>query len=61
MDKLTVSQVAQELGCHPETVRRYERKGLLKGYRDYLNRRIFARDSVLELKKFRERLAIEKS
>ena len=53
---LTVSKVAEILDCHPETVRRLERRGLLMAKRDYRKFRIFDLKDVLQLKKGRERL-----
>ena len=53
---LTVSKAAEILNCHPETVRRLERRGLLTAKRDYRRFRIFEVKDVLQLKKERERL-----
>jgi DNA-binding transcriptional MerR regulator len=53
---LTVSKVAEILDCHPETVRRLERRGLLTAKRDYRRFRIFDLKDVLQLKKDRELL-----
>ena len=36
MHKLMISEAAKELGCHPETVRRLERRGILKAKRNWL-------------------------
>jgi len=58
MQKLKVSQAAKELGCHPETVRRLERRGVLKAKRDYRNFRVFDLDEVLKVKVEREALKI---
>ena len=56
MQKLKVSQAAKELGCHPETVRRLERRGVLKAKRDYRNFRVFDLGEVLKVKVEREAL-----
>ncbi|MBW1894416.1 MAG: MerR family transcriptional regulator [Deltaproteobacteria bacterium] len=56
MDKLAVSEVAKKLGCHPETVRRLERRGVLKAKRDYRNSRVFDLAEVLKVKAEREAL-----
>lgn len=56
MQKLTVSEAAREIGCHPETIRRLEKRGILKAKRDYRNFRVFDLDDVLELKAEREAL-----
>ena len=53
---ITVSKAAEILNCHPETVRRLERRGLLIAKRDYRRFRIFDINDVLQLKKERERL-----
>ena len=53
---LTVSKAAEILSCHPETVRRLNRKGILPAYRDYRGFRIFEREKVMEVKKERKRL-----
>lgn len=54
MQTLKVSQVAKELDCHPETVRRLERRGVLKAKRDYRNFRVFDLGEVLKVKAERE-------
>jgi excisionase family DNA binding protein len=56
LEKFTVGKAAGYLGCHPETVRRLERKGTLKGKRDYRGFRIFDLEELLKLKKLRDRL-----
>ncbi|MGL4766979.1 MAG: DNA (cytosine-5-)-methyltransferase [Formosimonas sp.] len=43
---LTVAQVAHELQLHPDTIRRWEKKGLIKSHRDANNHRVFAIDEV---------------
>jgi DNA-binding transcriptional MerR regulator len=55
-EQLSVSKTAEVLGCHPETVRRLERRGLIKAKRNFLNHRIFDSEEVRELKEKRERL-----
>jgi DNA-binding transcriptional MerR regulator len=56
MQKLTVSKAAKELKCHPETVRRLERRGVLKAKRDYRNFRVFDLGDVLKVKAERKKL-----
>ena len=56
---LTVSAVAEILKCHPETVRRLNRRGLLKAKRNYRNFRIFDLKEVLKAKKQLEELEDE--
>jgi DNA-binding transcriptional MerR regulator len=54
MNKITVSKAAEKLGCHPETVRRLERRGILKAKRDYRNFRVFDLADVMRIKRERE-------
>jgi DNA-binding transcriptional MerR regulator len=56
MYTFTVSKAAKELGCHPETVRRLERRGILKAKRDYRNFRVFELADIMRVKKEREML-----
>jgi len=56
MHKLTVSEVAKELDCHPETVRRLERRGILRAKRNYRNFRVFELADILKVKSERETL-----
>lgn len=53
---LTVAKAAEVLNCHPETIRRLNRRGILKAWRDYRGFRIFNLEEVLKVKKERERL-----
>jgi DNA (cytosine-5)-methyltransferase 1 len=46
MQLLTVAQVAHELGLHADTIRRWEKKGLIKSHRDSNNHRVFSVDEV---------------
>lgn len=48
--EFTVAEVAQILGCHPQTVRAEIRKGNLKAFRRLGNRRgyLISRDVLLE-------------
>lgn len=43
---LSVAQVAQILDLHPDTIRRWEKKGLIKSRRDSHNYRVFSVDEV---------------
>ena len=56
MEELTVSKAAGILGCHPETLRRLERRGEIKAKRDYRGFRFFNLGDLLSLKKKREKL-----
>ena len=46
---LTVSDVAELLSISPDTVRRWDKKGLVKSHRNSHNYRVFEKESVLEL------------
>ncbi len=56
MYTFTVSKAAKELGCHPETVRRLEKRGILKAKRNYQNFRVFELADILKVKSERETL-----
>jgi DNA-binding transcriptional MerR regulator len=56
MERITISRAAQIVNCHPETIRRLDRRGIIKVKRDYRGHRIFTRNELLKLKKERERL-----
>ncbi|MDR3642375.1 MAG: DNA (cytosine-5-)-methyltransferase [Candidatus Doudnabacteria bacterium] len=43
---LTVSDAAEKIGVSPDTIRRWDKKGLIKGQRSYLNYRLFNLDEV---------------
>lgn len=49
---LTVWQVCQRLHCHPNTLKRWERKLRLKVKRDYRNYRIYTEDIICQLESF---------
>lgn len=55
-DRLTVIKAAEILNCHPETIRRLNRRGILKSKRDYRGFRIFNLQELLKVKKERETL-----
>ena len=50
MEKVKVSGAAIILEVHPETVRRYDKRGILRGKRDFLGHRIFSVEEVMQLK-----------
>ena len=56
MEKVTVSEAAKILDCHPDTVRRYEKCGQLKAKRDYRGFRIFRLSEILRMKSRRQKL-----
>ncbi len=43
---LTVSDAAVQIGVSPDTIRRWDKKGLIKGQRSYLNYRLFNLEEV---------------
>lgn len=56
VDLFTVSQAAKVLACHPDTIRRLDRKGIIKAKRDYRGYRIFKKEEIYRLKDEREKL-----
>ena len=56
MGRITVIKAAEVIGCHPETVRRLNRRGVLKAKRDYRGFRIFNLEDLIKIKKEREKL-----
>ena len=46
---LKIGEVAKQLGVHDQTIRMYERKGLLKPTRSEHNTRLFNRDDVTKI------------
>jgi len=53
---LLITEAARVLGLHPETLRRWNRKGWLKSRRNYLGYRVFDRQEVLKIKERLEAL-----
>lgn len=51
-----VTNGARIIGCHPETLRRLERRGLIKAKRDYRGWRLFELEDLLNLKAKREKV-----
>jgi len=47
---LLVAQVARIAGCHPNTVRRYERRGVVRPQRDLNGYRRYTMEQALELR-----------
>jgi len=61
MEDLTVSQVAEIAGCHFNTVKNYEQRGVIQGMRDSNNFRRYSMGDALKLKKiinFRQRVGL---
>jgi DNA-binding transcriptional MerR regulator len=56
MENVLISKAAKIVGCHPETLRRLDRKGQLKSARDYRGYRTFRLEDLLRLKESREKL-----
>lgn len=46
---LKIGEVAKQLGIHDQTIRMYERKGLLKPIRSKNNTRLFSRNDVTKV------------
>lgn len=46
---LTISEAAQEIGVSPDTIRRWEKKGLIKSVRSENNYRLFSMDEILRI------------
>ena len=55
-DNFLIAEAAKILGLHPETLRRWDRKGWLKSKRNYLGYRVFDRQEVLKIKERLEAL-----
>jgi DNA-binding transcriptional MerR regulator len=53
---LRITEAADLLKCHPETLRRLDRKGLIKSQRNYLGHRVFKHSDIIQLKQKREAL-----
>ena len=51
--KLLVSDAAKVIPCHPDTLRRLERKGQIKAVRDYRGFRMFRLEDLLKLREQR--------
>lgn len=58
---IMVAEAARVLSVHPETVRRWERRGLIKARRNYRRFRVFDLQDVLRMKERREELTSENS
>lgn len=52
--KLLISDAAKVIPCHPETLRRLERKGHIKAIRDYRGFRVFKLEDLLKLRAQRQ-------
>jgi DNA-binding transcriptional MerR regulator len=55
VEYLRVAAAADFLSVHPETIRRWERKGLVSCYRNSNGHRVFSLSDLLEVKRRRER------
>jgi DNA-binding transcriptional MerR regulator len=51
VQELLLAQASEVVGVHPNTLKRYEQKGLIRSKRDYNNWRRFRVEELLELKK----------
>ena len=54
--QMTVAKAAGILQCHTETIRWWDRRGILKSRRNHLGHRIFELSDLLRFKHKRERL-----
>lgn len=53
---LKVKEAAEFLRCSCETIRRLNRRGILKAHRNFLGHRVFEFDELLKVKAQREEL-----
>ena len=51
---LTISQAAEQLGCHRLTLLNWEKRGLIKPARDINNFRRYSQEQIEDLKKLFE-------
>jgi DNA-binding transcriptional MerR regulator len=52
--QLLISDAAKVISCHPDTLRRLEKKGLIKAVRDYRGFRVFKLADLLKLREQRQ-------
>lgn len=48
--KSLISETAGALGIHPQTLRNWERRGIIKPERDWAGRRIFSDEDIEKIK-----------
>ena len=60
MELLTIATAARKAGVCIDTIRNYEREGLLEPVRDSAGRRIFTRPDVEAIRSIYQRKAIER-
>ncbi len=51
-ERYTICEVAKRLNCHPNTVKRLEKRLNLKIRRDYRNYRIYSPDDIEKIEAF---------
>jgi len=56
MEYFTVDRAAKILKCHPDTIRRLARTGVLPAKRNYRGWRMFKMEDLIRLKREREKL-----
>lgn len=56
MNFLTVKEASKILGVHENSIRNFDRRGILTSYRDHRRYRLFDPRDILKLKKERKRL-----
>jgi DNA (cytosine-5)-methyltransferase 1 len=49
MNGVSISSAAEQLALSPDTIRRWEKKGLIKSARDQYNHRIFSLEEIARL------------
>ena len=48
--KNLISEISSTLGVHPQTLRNWERRGIIKPERDWAGRRVFSDEDVEKIK-----------
>ena len=51
-DRYTVCEAAKKLHCHPNTVKRLEKRLNLKVKRDYRNYRMYSQEDIVKIENF---------
>ena len=51
-DRYTVAEAAKRLHCHPNTVKRLEKRLNIKVKRDYRNYRMYSKEDILRIETF---------
>ena len=56
---ITMGEITKAINCHPATIRRYEKKGIISSTRNYRNYRLFDESVIQVVLDYRERLRSE--